>query len=428
MLEYQIKFSACLLVFYLFYKILLEKESFHCFKRFYLLNSLLFAAIIPVIGIPLNSNEQLTQIIKFSIINEGGLIPTRPLHVESDLIFILIIIIYLSGVIVLAFRFVYHLLQLLFIIYRNPRIKGAKSIYVLLKRSVTPHTFMRYILLNQSHYNKNLIPEEVIKHEETHAHQYHSVDILLIEIFTIVFWFNPIIYFLRKSMALNHEFLADSAVLKLGIPPKKYWNTLLSYSAGDFQPAMAHAFNYSSVKKRLLIMKKKTGKRSALFRQLAILPLLCLVLFSFSKPAVQFSPRPVDKLGKQEASVFKTEIPLKISTPVLQTITDTPGSSKDPGNSTPEQQTSESEPENRPGKNKGPSPRQFVNEMIEQDAQFYYNDKPINQDRAVLLLQYALKIDLVAMHTGLEKPVVRLSNAEAAKEHQHILQNIYDSP
>jgi len=141
----------------------------------------------------------------------------------------------------------------------------------------------------------------VILHEQTHATQKHSLDILFIELLQIVFWFNPFLYFIKHSIKLNHEFLADRAVLNKGIATSTYQNILLAFSSNAHTPPLANSINYSStrlielftkqsfgqVKKRFTIMKTHTSKRAVWLRTLLLLPLITLVLYGFSNREIK---------------------------------------------------------------------------------------------------------------------------------------------
>ena len=119
-------------------------------------------------------------------------------------------------------------------------------------------------------------------HEETHAKQKHSLDILFIEFMQILFWFNPIIYLIKNAIKLNHEFLADQAVINKGIQPSKYQHILLAFSSNATEPQLANAINYSSIKKRFTVMKTKTSKQTFWLRSFILLPLLAFLIYSFS--------------------------------------------------------------------------------------------------------------------------------------------------
>lgn len=190
--------------------------------------------------------------------------------------------IYFTGVFLFGIRFFINLTSMIFKIKRNTKLSKQFYVNVLLTNRIIPHTFFKYIFLSKDAFESNSIPKEVLLHEQSHAAQRHSIDILLIEIIQIIFWFNPLIYLVKSSIKLNHEFLADQAVLSKGIPLHHYQETLLLFSTKKASPVLANSINYSLIKKRFIIMKTKTSKRKILFRSLWLLPLLLLLVFSFS--------------------------------------------------------------------------------------------------------------------------------------------------
>lgn len=283
MISYLLKFSACLAVFMLFYKFFLEKESFHKFKRGYLLVILMISAIIPLITFITYVEIASIEIPAYnSEIATPPYVPEHMLEGPAKLWSIILWSIYLIGVLVFTIRFGMNLSNILKRIKHNPKFKNHSVIHVLLNDLVHPHTFLNYIFLNKSKYEAHEIPEEVLLHEEIHAKQKHALDILFIEILQILFWFNPLIYFIKKDIKLNHEFLADQAVLNHGFELKNYQNTLLAFSSNATEPQLANAINYSSIKKRFTVMKTHTSKHIIWVRSLVLLPLLATLIYSFS--------------------------------------------------------------------------------------------------------------------------------------------------
>jgi hypothetical protein len=172
-------------------------------------------------------------------------------------------------------------------IRNNPKLRAGRIHHVLLQELVAPHTFFSYIFLNRKHYKDQKIPKEVFWHEETHAIQKHSLDILLLELLQIIFWFNPLVYWAKHLVKLNHEFLADQTVINKGAAPNYYQNMLLTFSTSDSYrnattPTLANAIHYSSIKKRIVIMKTQTSKKAMWLKSVLLLPLMVLLLFSFS--------------------------------------------------------------------------------------------------------------------------------------------------
>jgi hypothetical protein len=208
--------------------------------------------------------------------------PVNEVAEPQNLLPIVLGAIYVLGLVVFSFRFLKNFTVIYLKIKRNQKIKNENSTSVLLIEDIVPHTFLNFIFFNKQKYLTKNIPTEVIVHEETHSKQKHTLDVLFIEILKVVFWFNPIFYFIEKSIKLNHEFLADQAVVNAGFQDKKYQNTLLAYSSHTSQFQLANAINYSSIKKRLVIMNKQKSKRKIAVRGILLIPILAILLSSFS--------------------------------------------------------------------------------------------------------------------------------------------------
>ena len=224
MLIYLLKFSASLTIFVLFYKLLLERENMHHIKRYYLLTALVLSLGIPLITFVQYIEPTITEtfvqpmdnFVSYSQIED---VPT-PINYTPIILWSL----YGLGFLIFGLKFGLNLLHILQKIKRNPKYRNQSFVNVLLNDPITPHTFFSYIFLNKHKYEAQEIPKEVFIHEQTHAKQRHSIDVLFIELLQVLFWFNPLIYLIKKYIKLNHEFLADQAVLKNGIQPSSISN------------------------------------------------------------------------------------------------------------------------------------------------------------------------------------------------------------
>ena len=276
-----LKSSLCLLAFIAFYKVFLERTSNHHFKRIYLLGVILVSIVIPFITF-VEYIEPQTVINNFTEITNLSELQNEVTQEPQNYVSMVLWSIYGLGVLLFLARFIYNLSGVLIKIKRNPKQKASSFISVLLKDLVIPHTFFSYIFLNKIAFENNEIPNEVLLHEQTHAKQKHSLDILFIEFLQVIFWFHPLVYILKKDIKLNHEFLADQAVLNQGIESINYQKTLLTFSSNKQELTLEHAINYSSIKKRFTVMKTQTSKKTLWLRSLLILPLLAILIFSFS--------------------------------------------------------------------------------------------------------------------------------------------------
>ncbi|EDP71268.1 hypothetical protein FBALC1_02252 [Flavobacteriales bacterium ALC-1] len=281
---YIFKFSACLAVFWLVYVLFLERQNMHQLKRFYLLGALVLALVIPLLTItyyvePVVTDFDLSQTF----------IPIEPIYgiIEEEIIPFwnlekILWLVYGIGVLLFLGRFVINLFRMYKRISGHEKISERSYIYVLLQELRIPHSFFKYIFLNQTRYQKNVIPKEVILHEETHAKQLHSLDVIIIELLQIAFWFHPLVYILKHHIKLNHEFLADQAVLQDGVDTKTYQNILLQFSSSTDEYQLTSAINYSSIKKRFTVMKTNTSKTRIWLSSLLLLPIITILYYSFS--------------------------------------------------------------------------------------------------------------------------------------------------
>ncbi|HKL90012.1 MAG TPA: M56 family metallopeptidase, partial [Allomuricauda sp.] len=284
MLIFLLKSTACLTIFLVFYKLMLERESVHHFKRYFLLGAIVVSFVIPNL-VFVEYIDTVGPTMSSLSPNMDGLIEQPvPQHSVFDwqLLFWMI---YVLGVVGFGLRFLANLSRIRIRIKKHPKFKDNFVTKVLLSQSLPPHTFLNYIFLNQKQYEENSIPQQVLLHEETHAKQRHSLDIIFIELVQVVMWFNPLIYFFKSSIKLNHEFLADNAVIKREQDHSQYQNTILSYLSNETYQSVgiANAINYSSIKKRFTVMKTNTSKKSFVLRSFLLLPLTALLLFGFSE-------------------------------------------------------------------------------------------------------------------------------------------------
>ena len=284
MLVFLLKSTACLTIFLVFYKLMLERESVHHFKRYFLLGAIVASFVIPNLVFVEYIDTVGPTMSSFSPNMDGLIEQPVPQYSVFDwqLLFWMI---YVLGVVGFGLRFLANLSRIRIRIKKHPKFKDNFVTKVLLSQSLPPHTFLNYIFLNQKQYEENSIPQQVLLHEETHAKQRHSLDIIFIELAQVVMWFNPLIYFFKSSIKLNHEFLADNAVIKKEQDHSQYQNTILSYLSNETYQSVgiANAINYSSIKKRFTVMKTNTSKKSFVLRSFLLLPLTALLLFGFSE-------------------------------------------------------------------------------------------------------------------------------------------------
>jgi beta-lactamase regulating signal transducer with metallopeptidase domain len=295
--HFLINASVCLFSLWLVYKLLLENTSWHQFKRFYLVGALIISGIIPFLVVnamivPMPSTNSIvdapafrpTTAESFDALESMESIPA-PVAVEIDWTSILWFI-YLLGTLIMAVRLIKNLYALR--VTSTDELETYKGYHLVLRDSASvPHSFYNRIYASLIGYKAGKVPELVLDHEKAHLDQKHSLDILFIEFLMVLMWFNPLLYLIKYSIKLNHEFLADQAVINNGVTTAGYQETLLSFTSSKQYNAFANTFNFPIIKKRFTIMKTRTTTISGLLRSLAIVPVLALLVISCSQKTIQ---------------------------------------------------------------------------------------------------------------------------------------------
>ena len=309
---YLIKSGLCLALVLGTYHLLFEDKKMHQFNRWFLLVGLAFACLVPLLetSFAIDFSQYLNQ-ADLVVDNKLGaeeiyLVSTntsQPIETTSAPYPIFMIIGFLISSL-LFMRFCYNVTTLIRKAFLHEQIDYMGVKLVLLKEKILPHTFGKYIFINESDYRNKKIEDELFTHELTHAKQWHSVDIVLIEALQILFWMNPLLFFYKRAIQLNHEFLADDQVVKSHRRVRDYQELLLDKASGA-KVYLASNLNFSVTKKRLTMMTKKTSYRTSFIFAFATIPLFfCLLMFfSCSK---NNSPQ-LEELSKNEQLELKED-------------------------------------------------------------------------------------------------------------------------
>ncbi|MEM6718471.1 MAG: M56 family metallopeptidase [Bacteroidota bacterium] len=293
MITYIIKSGLCLALILLVYKVLLERERMYVFNRYYLLFGLCFAFAVPFITmettaeIPFIQDTTVSNLQNLDLAalqvniaehkQETTAIPTWILAIMS---------VYAIGYLLYFFRFIRNIYKIFYKIITGVRVRYKVASLVLLKENVLPHTFLHYIFLRKEAYDTHNIAEELYTHELAHVSQKHTLDIILIELIQIVFWFNPLLMYYKKAIQLNHEFLADDAVLKSNTQVPTYQQLLLANAHGSHNLHLASNLNFSVTKKRLQMMTKHTTRGRAWLVASLTIPIFTAAIFLFSTKVI----------------------------------------------------------------------------------------------------------------------------------------------
>lgn len=307
MILYLIKFVGCLGILLLIYHVLLEREKMHQFNRFYLLGSVLFSLAVPSYIIYTEPSP--------STVLEATIPITTSISTESsiDWQFICLLVYSIISLLFLA-RFIKNILAIVHKIRVSPRKKVEHATLVLVDDPILPHTFLQYIFVQKEAYDQGAIEEELLTHELAHVLQKHTVDILLIEFLKVFLWINPLLFFLKKAIQLNHEFLADDHVLTSYNNIPRYQYLLLDKAAWNNTYYLASNLNYSLTKKRLKMMKTNYSTTSQWIKKAILIPICAGLVFVFASRVEAQTTKEIkvvevtDPITKAEMNEYKTEL------------------------------------------------------------------------------------------------------------------------
>jgi beta-lactamase regulating signal transducer with metallopeptidase domain len=311
MILYLFKLILCSAVFLLVYLLLLEKEKMHRFNRWYLLGSIACSVLIPLISftiqpqtLPVLQNVQETyfEIVRFTQNTNTASVVTQ--KTQTYYLTTALWVLYSFVCIGLLIRFISNIYVLLSQTAKNTIVPYNSAKLVLLKEKVVSHTFLQYIFVSEADFTGHAIEEEILTHEFTHVKEKHSWDILFVELVHTIFWFNPLFIFYKKAIQLNHEFLADDAVVRNSFNIQAYQYLLLEKISLGNKAYLTSPFNFSATKKRLVMMTRKVNPTISLLKKMLTLPVLAatLVLFSTKLILAQVQDKPKSNPSKTEIS------------------------------------------------------------------------------------------------------------------------------
>jgi hypothetical protein len=286
MLNYLVKFSISLAVLYVFYRAVLRPLTFYRWNRFYLLGYTLLSFLIPLINISAFIQRDAAGYETYfvyipSVDHIGGLHSLASIPWWKTLTAAQWLLISFSvGVTVMFIRFLLQMMALRRFRQKSRLLSSENGVALYeTDAKAVPFSFGRSIFINPSSHSQDEL-ERIIQHEFVHVRQNHTIDLLMAELLCIVNWFNPFAWLIRHAIRQNLEFLADDQVLQNGLEKREYQYLLLKVTGNDGFAIAGH-FNFSSLKKRIVMMNKIKSARVHAARFLFVLPLLAVSLLAF---------------------------------------------------------------------------------------------------------------------------------------------------
>jgi len=313
---YSLKSSICLAAFYLFYKLLLSRDTFHRFNRIALLDMMILSVMLPWVAIfliPFLSHETITGILPDQI---EMLNPSSPVHAEispTDRLLSILLLTYLSGCCIFLIRSIWMIFRILRIIRKGEQIRMEHNIRLIIHSDnrLVPFSWMKYIVVSQTDMNE--AGDTILLHEQAHILQHHTFDLMLAELCIIFQWYNPATWLLYRELQNIHEFEADQSVLNQGINAKQYQLLLIKKAVGTRLYSMANSLNHSNLKKRITMMLQKKSSSWARLKYAYVLPLAAITLIAFARPEIS---QPFDGISSAKVS----NLLLKVDPPDIEKI------------------------------------------------------------------------------------------------------------
>ncbi len=306
-IEYEIKVAIALAVFTLFYKLLLQKDTFHRFNRIVLLVTSALAFALPFFGI-----------VRHETITVGGDVPAAEAAVageavaevatESGFSFMqfaetAIAVLFFAGAAFMLMRMAYSIFRIRQLIAsgRNIPQEDGTTLVVVNDNDFSPVSWMKYIVMSEEDYSS--ANEGILIHERAHIALGHSWDILFFDLMTVMQWFNPAIWLLKADLRAIHEYEADEAVIAAGTDMREYQLLLVRKAVAQVRYQMANSLTHSTLKNRIKMMSSKKSSLYGALKALYVLPLVAISLIANAETQYDYVAQEPEKVSIQADTI-----------------------------------------------------------------------------------------------------------------------------
>lgn len=340
-LAYFLKINVAIALFYAFYRLFFHKDTFFHWRRMALLCFFAISLLYPLLNIQgwIKAHEPMVAMADLYatiLLPEQVVTPSQETVINwQEIIIQFAKIIYWSGMLLLAARFFIQLGSIIRLHFQCSK-NNIQGVHVhLLKKETGPFSFFHWIFIHpQSHTESEI--SEIITHEETHARQYHSVDVLFSEIMCIFCWFNPFIWLMKREVRGNLEYMADHRVLETGHDSKSYQYHLLGLAHHKAAANLSNSFNVLPLKNRIKMMNKRRTKEIGRTKYLMLLPLAAILMIvsnieMVARTTEKFAKEITLPQGTKEKEITETQIksvPDSVVFQVVEEMPDFPGGMK----------------------------------------------------------------------------------------------------
>lgn len=287
---YILQSAVCLAILFLFYSILLSRETFYRYNRVALLCLIPLSFVLPLCHLPLFTESEsaapvpvviLDNLSAFSYVTDDVEATAAPVPVAL----VAAIVLYWAGVVFFVARYIVTIVHLLRLMSSGRRVTDDEGRQIIvLPRSIAPFSWFGRIVLSEEDYAAH--SREILLHESAHIRKRHSLDLLVADLCTWLQWFNPAAWLLKRELQTVHEYEADAEVIDQGIDARQYQLLLIKRSVGSKFYCVTNHFNHNKLNKRITMMLKKKSNRKATWKYLYVIPVALCTVTVFARPEV----------------------------------------------------------------------------------------------------------------------------------------------
>ena len=291
-LTYSLKVAALMAVFYLFWRLLLERETLHRLNRMVLLLTALGSFVLPLCVITLHRTEEVAVPAAGAVGMEhwmvGGVVDEPTLWERWSGVAGALLLVVTA---VMLLHLIYNIVRLQRFITACELHERADGVRIAVSdEPIAPSSWMHTIMLSRNDYAE--LSPAMLAHERSHIRHRHSWDVLLVELVTALQWFNPVVWMIRQDLRTVHEYEADAAVIGGGTDIRAYFNMLVQKATGRGAYSMANGISNSTLKKRIKRMLKRKSNRWHGVKALYVIPVVALSLAATAKTIVEYRQVP----------------------------------------------------------------------------------------------------------------------------------------
>lgn len=282
MLAYFLKVNVAIVLFYAFYRLFFYKDTFFGWRRTALLCFFAVSAAVPLLNIQTWITEQ-EPMVAMADLYASVVLPELTVGTEvaptdwKSILSEYANIAYWGIVALLMIRLIMQLAGIIRLTCRCRKIQIGNTSIHLLPKADGPFSFFHWIFIHPSSHTEEEF-NEILTHEQTHARQWHSIDVIISELVCIFCWCNPFAWLMKREIRTNLEYMADARVLENGYDSKTYQYHLLGLSHQKAAVTIYNSFNVLPLKKRIKMMNKKRTKEIGRTKYLMFLPLAALLM------------------------------------------------------------------------------------------------------------------------------------------------------